>query len=36
VTHGDEQSADSFRIKLQEKFGWRACVPDHNETVTLD
>ena len=36
VTHGDEESADSFRLKLKEKLGWQACVPDHNETVTLD
>ncbi|TNF32597.1 MAG: MBL fold metallo-hydrolase [Gammaproteobacteria bacterium] len=36
VTHGDEEAADSFRCKLKQRFGWRACVPDHGETVTLD
>ncbi len=36
VTHGEESSADSFRIKLQERFGWPACVPDQGEAVTLD
>jgi metallo-beta-lactamase family protein len=36
VTHGEASASDAFRRRLHETFGWRARVPETNETVPLD
>ncbi len=35
VTHGEPSAADSMRIHLEEELGWRARVPEYQETVEL-
>ncbi len=35
VVHGEAQSADQFRLKIAEQFGWTARVPEHRERVEL-
>ncbi|MEP6860359.1 MAG: MBL fold metallo-hydrolase [Deltaproteobacteria bacterium] len=36
VTHGEPSAADAFRRRLNETFGWSACVPDEGVAITLD
>ena len=36
VTHGEPQSADTLRLQIKEKLGWKARVPDYRETFKLD
>lgn len=36
VTHGEAASADAFRRRLRERFGWEARVPADGERVELD
>ena len=35
VVHGEPQSADTLRRKLEEELHWNCVVPDHGQTVTL-
>lgn len=35
VTHGEASASDALRRRLSDAFGWRARVPDLNETVSL-
>lgn len=35
VTHGEPISAESFRKKLDRRFGWRAEVPEYKEVTRL-
>lgn len=35
VTHGEPAAADAFRLRIQDKLGWTAHVPDHLEIVQL-
>ena len=35
VTHGDPPAADAFRRYLGDRFGWKAVIPKHGDTVTL-
>ncbi len=35
ITHGEPSAADAMRIHLDEKLGWRARVPEYQETVEL-
>lgn len=35
VTHGEASASDAFRRRLSEAFGWRARVPEVNETAAL-
>jgi metallo-beta-lactamase family protein len=36
VTHGEASAADSFRRRLEEKFGWQCSVPELGEIVALN
>ena len=29
VTHGEPAAADALRLRLRERLGWDAVVPDH-------
>ncbi len=33
ITHGEPAAADAMRIHIEESLGWRARVPEHQETV---
>ena len=35
VIHGEAESADRFRLKITEQFGWKSRVPEHLERVEL-
>ena len=35
ITHGEPSAADAMRIHLEEELGWRARVPEYQETVEL-
>ena len=35
VNHGELQAADTLRLRIQEKLGWKARVPDYRETFKL-
>ena len=35
VTHGEPAAADAMRKRIEERLGWRARAPDHNEVVEL-
>ncbi|WP_255548036.1 MBL fold metallo-hydrolase RNA specificity domain-containing protein [Erythrobacter ani] len=35
VVHGEAESADRFRLKIAEQFGWETRVPEHGERVQL-
>lgn len=35
VVHGEAESADRFRLKITERFGWDVRVPEHLERVEL-
>ena len=35
VTHGEHSAADAQRLRLQERWGWRASVPLHGQRVRL-
>jgi len=35
VTHGEPAAADALRLKIKDKLGWQADVPEHLETVQL-
>lgn len=36
ITHGESSSADEFRRRLTETFGWRCSVPTQDELVVLE
>lgn len=36
VTHGEPASADAFRRRLRDSFGWDAAVPEMGERFALD
>jgi metallo-beta-lactamase family protein len=36
VTHGEPAAADAFRLRIQDRLGWTAHVPDHLEAVELE
>jgi metallo-beta-lactamase family protein len=35
VTHGEPVAADALRLRIEERFGWHARVPEHAETAVL-
>ena len=35
VVHGEPQASDALRSRIQDELGWRACVPQHGQTVAL-
>lgn len=35
VTHGEPQAADTLRLRIEERFGWRARVPDYRQTIRV-
>ncbi|HET8870240.1 MAG TPA: MBL fold metallo-hydrolase [Aquabacterium sp.] len=35
VIHGEPQAADTLRLRIEEKLGWKARVPDYRETFKL-
>ena len=35
VVHGEPDAADALRLRIKDKLGWPARVPQHAETVTL-
>ena len=35
VTHGEPEAADTLRLRITEKLGWPARVPDYRETFRL-
>lgn len=35
VTHGEPQAADTLRLRIQERWGWKVRVPDYRETFKL-
>lgn len=36
VTHGEPGASDGLRARIKHELGWRARVPEHLETVSLD
>lgn len=36
VTHGEPDASDALRARIKHELGWRARVPEHLETVSLD
>lgn len=35
VVHGESEASDRFRLKIAERFAWKARVPEHGERVAL-
>jgi len=35
LVHGEPTAADAFRVKLQDRYGWKAYIPKLNEEVEL-
>jgi metallo-beta-lactamase family protein len=35
VVHGEPEASDALRSRIQDELGWRACVPQHGQTVSL-
>lgn len=35
VTHGEPAAADMLRLRIEERLGWHAHVPDYRETMRL-
>jgi len=35
LIHGEPTAADTFRVKLQDRYGWKAYIPKLNEEITL-
>lgn len=35
VTHGEPESADALRFRIEHELGWRARVPEHLEQVSM-
>lgn len=36
VTHGEPDAADTMRFRIEHELGWKARVPEHLETVSLE
>ena len=36
ITHGEAESADALRFRIEHELGWRARVPEHLEQVSVD
>lgn len=36
ITHGEPDASDALRARIKHELGWRARVPEHLETVSLD
>lgn len=36
IIHGEPQSADTFRVKLKDVYGWNAEIPELNQVVTIE
>jgi metallo-beta-lactamase family protein len=36
VTHGEPGASDALRARIKRELGWRARVPEHLETVSLE
>jgi metallo-beta-lactamase family protein len=36
VTHGEPDASDALRARLKRELGWRARVPEHLETISLE
>ena len=35
LIHGEPTAADTFRVKLQDRYGWKAYIPKLNEEIEL-
>lgn len=35
VVHGEADASDEFRHTIEDRLGWKARVPEHNETIRL-
>lgn len=35
ITHGEPQAADTLRLRIKEKLGWKATVPDYKDSFDL-
>jgi metallo-beta-lactamase family protein len=35
VTHGETAAAESLKLKIEEKFGWKAVVPKYADSFDL-
>ncbi len=36
VTHGEPDSADALRYRIDHELGWRVRVPEHLERISLE
>ncbi|MEW1805500.1 MBL fold metallo-hydrolase [Arthrobacter sp. SLBN-53] len=36
VTHGEPDASDALRARIKRQLGWRARVPEHLETISLE
>jgi len=36
LVHGEPTAADAFRVKLKDRFGWKAYIPKLNEEIEID
>lgn len=36
VTHGEPDAADTLRARIKRQLGWKARVPEHLETISLE
>ncbi len=36
ITHGEIESAESLKKKIEERFGWRVVIPEYLESFDLD
>ncbi len=36
ITHGEPEASDALRLRIRRELGWRARVPEHLETVSLE
>jgi len=36
ITHGQKESAESLKAKIEERFGWTVIVPQYSESFELD
>jgi len=35
ITHGELEAANSLKEKIQNKFGWKAIIPDYGDSFDL-
>jgi metallo-beta-lactamase family protein len=36
VTHGEADASDALRARIKRQLGWKARVPEHLETISLE